>query len=75
MSVELWLGSKLINKPKNKHLTLARSVKVVELRPWSKWTANKDKELNVNKPCMTSRKTAFRFLKAFFFSYLHPFVI
>ncbi len=35
--------------------------------PWSSWTANSDKKymelneaaLNVNKPCMTSRKTAF----------------
>ncbi len=33
------------------------------LRPWSSWTANSDKKLNVNKPCMTSRKTAFAFLK------------
>ncbi len=37
------------------------------LRPWSSWTANSDKEymelnlvtFNVNKPCVTSRKTAF----------------
>ncbi len=29
------------------------------LRPWSNWTANSDKKLNVNKPYMTSRKTAF----------------
>ncbi len=33
------------------------------LRPWSKWTANSDKELNVNKLCMTSQKTAFRLQK------------
>ncbi len=46
-----------------------------KLRPWSKWTANSEKKLNVNKPCMTSRKTVFRFLKPFFFSYLDPFVI
>ncbi len=39
----------------------------VELRPWTSWTANSDKKymelsgaaLNVNKPCVTSRKTAF----------------
>ncbi len=24
------------------------------LRPWSSWTANSDKKLNVNKPCVTS---------------------
>ncbi len=38
------------------------------LQPWSSWTANSDKKymelngvaLNVNKPCVTSRKTAFR---------------
>ncbi len=30
------------------------------LRPWSSWTANSDKKLNVNKPCVTSRKIAFR---------------
>ncbi len=37
------------------------------LRPWSSWTANSDKKyielngaaLNVNKPGVTSRKTAF----------------
>ncbi len=37
------------------------------LRPWSSWTANSDRKymklngaaLNVNKPCVTSRKTAF----------------
>ncbi len=37
------------------------------LRPWSSWTANSDKKymeligaaLNINKPCETSRKTAF----------------
>ncbi len=37
------------------------------LRPWSSWTANSDKKymelngaaLNVNKPCVTSRKTTF----------------
>ncbi len=37
------------------------------LRPWSSWTANDDKKytglnraaLNVNKPCVTSWKTAF----------------
>ncbi len=37
------------------------------LRPWSSWTASSDKKymelngaaLNVNKPYMTSRKTAF----------------
>ncbi len=28
------------------------------LRPWSKRTANSDKKLNVNKPCMTSRKNS-----------------
>ncbi len=33
------------------------------LRPWSEWTANNDKKLNVNKPCLTSRKTAFRLPK------------
>ncbi len=27
---------------------------------WSKWPVNSDKKLNVNKPCMTSRKTTFR---------------
>ncbi len=31
--------------------------------PWSSWTANIDKKLNVNKPCVSSQKTAFRFLK------------
>ncbi len=31
--------------------------------PWSKWTANSDKKLNVNKPCMTSQKTVFRLQK------------
>ncbi len=30
------------------------------LRPWSSWTANSDKKLNVNKLCVTSRKTALR---------------
>ncbi len=38
-----------------------------ESSPWSSWTANIDKKymelneaaLNVNKPCVTSRKTAF----------------
>ncbi len=50
-------------------------VSASKLQPWSKWTANSDKKLNVDKPCMTSRKTAFRFLKAFFFSYLDPFLI
>ncbi len=39
-------------------------------RPYSQWTAKTDKKLNVNKPCVTSRKTTFRFLRAFFFSYL-----
>ncbi len=42
-------------------------VKHHRLRPWSSWTANSDKkytelngvELNVNKPCVTSQKTAF----------------
>ncbi len=29
-----------------------------DLRPWSSWTANSDKKLNVYKPCVTSRKTA-----------------
>ncbi len=37
------------------------------LPPWSSWTANSDKKymvlngaaLNINKPCVTSRKTAF----------------
>ncbi len=37
------------------------------VRPWSSWTASSDKKymelngaaLNVNKPCVTSRKTAF----------------
>ncbi len=33
------------------------------VRPWSLWTANSDKKLNVNKPYMSSRKTAFAFLK------------
>ncbi len=37
------------------------------LRPWSNWTANSDKKLNVNKSYMTSRKTAFAFLKLFSF--------
>ncbi len=40
---------------------------VLLLRPWSLWTANSDKKylelngaaLNVNKPCVTCRKTAF----------------
>ncbi len=30
------------------------------LCPWSSWTVNSDKKLNVNKSCVTSRKTAFR---------------
>ncbi len=37
------------------------------LRPWGSWTANSDKKymelngaaLNINKPCVTSRKTVF----------------
>ncbi len=37
------------------------------LQPWSSWTANSDKKfmelneaaLNVNKPCLTPRETAF----------------
>ncbi len=38
----------------------------INLRPWSSWTANSDKKPNVNKPCVTSRKTAFRkFCKIF----------
>ncbi len=35
----------------------------VNLRPWSKWTVNSDKKLSVNKPRITSRKTAFRLQK------------
>ncbi len=44
------------------------------LRPWSSWTANSDKKLNV-KPCVTSLKTAFRkFCKIFCqFSRCHKF--
>ncbi len=30
------------------------------LRQWRSWTAYSDKKLNVNKPCITSRKTALR---------------
>ncbi len=30
------------------------------LRPWCSWISNSDKKLNVNKPCVTCRKTAFR---------------
>ncbi len=30
------------------------------VRPWSSWTADSDKKLNVNKPYVTSRKTAFQ---------------
>ncbi len=45
-----------------------------KLRLWSKWTANSNKKLKVNKPCMTSRKTEKQPF-AFFFSYLDPFVI
>ncbi len=41
--------------------------KLKNLRPWSSWTADSDKKymelngaaLNVNKPCVTSPKTAF----------------
>ncbi len=44
-----------------------------ELQSWSSWTANSDKKLNVNKPRVTSRKTAFRkFFKIFYqFSRCH----
>ncbi len=35
----------------------------ITFRPWSRWTANSDKKLNVNKPSLTSRKTAFRLQK------------
>ncbi len=40
-----------------------KTIERAPLRPWSKWTANSDKKLNVNKPCVTSRKTAFRLQK------------
>ncbi len=45
------------------------------LRPWSLWTANSDKKLNVNKPCVTSQKTVFwKFCKIFCqFSRCHKF--
>ncbi len=48
---------------------------ICDLRPWSSWTANSDKKLNVNKPCVTSRKRAFRkFCKIFCqFSRCHKF--
>ncbi len=47
----------------------------LDLRPWSSWTANSDKKLNVNKPCVTSRITALRkFCKIFCpFSRCHKF--
>ncbi len=39
---------------------------ICEGLPWSAWTANSDKKLNVNKLCVTSRKKAFRkFCKIF----------
>ncbi len=40
-----------------------------DLRPWSSWTANSDKKLNVNKPCVTSWKTAFRKFAKFFVNF------
>ncbi len=45
------------------------------LWPWSSWTANSDKKLDENKPCVTSRKTAFwKFCKIFRqFSICHKF--
>ncbi len=39
---------------------IGTSRKWLLLRPWSSWTANSDKKLNVNKPCVTSQKPAFR---------------
>ncbi len=35
------------------------ALRTCDLQPWSSWTDNSDKKLNVNKPCVTSRKTAF----------------
>ncbi len=43
-----------------------RPINGADLRPWSSWTANSDKKLNVNKLCSTSQKTTFRkFCKIF----------
>ncbi len=39
---------------------------LLALQTWSSWTANSDKNLNVNKPYATSQKTAFqKFCKIF----------
>ncbi len=40
-----------------------------DLRPWSSCTANSDKKCNVNKPCVTSRKTPFKSFAKFFVSF------
>ncbi len=57
------------------HWAGAKEDSTTFLRQWSSWTGNSDKKLNVNKPYVTSRKTAFRkFCKIFCqFSKCHKF--
>ncbi len=59
---QLWLIRNTIEKDGTEYVAIGEV-----LRPWSSWTANSDKKymelngaaLNVNKPCVTSPKTAF----------------
>ncbi len=58
-SVEESACSKILAEDNGNHiLWWGGGMIYMHLRPWSNWTANSNKKLNVNKPYMTSRKTA-----------------